>query len=214
MSFWSQFWPAVVAGIIATVAGVALGVPAALALDRRSQRRRREEEQRSLRRVLAVHLLALKSETERNLEALDNLLEEIDKHPIGLTFETTAWTGVPSTVAQLAPPDLTVIVAVVHHHLRGLNLLMEGALRVWTQAVDFQGPDGVSNRTKLMRQLFGAIGGNGKQVRPLLVALRDGVADGIKSENLEQELAEAVSADAGPTPSTKPATSTEASTDK
>ncbi len=148
--------------------GVIIGIPAGLALNRLIQRRHLKEEHKSQNQVALVHLRALKAETERNSSRLEALLREIDERPIGVLFETGVWNAIPAHIVNLIPASIASAVPIGYYWLNKINTLQETALRIWAQTFDLAGPDGVSNKDKLLQKLFECIEGDCRETTKYL----------------------------------------------
>lgn len=171
MSFWGEFWPALAAGVIGTLLGAGLGIPAGLALDRVLHNWRTRTEQRQQKQIVQIHLSALKEETTRNRSRLESLLRDIKKLPIGVMFEAGAWGAIPAHLAHIAPPSVSSTVTVLYYWLNKVNGLQAVALNIWGQAFDIAGPDEVGNKTKLLRTLFQTVEGDTQEATRALEAL-------------------------------------------
>ena len=69
MGFWDQFFP----GFLATLVGVALGIPTGLSIERRSHRQAARREQQDAEARLKNALAIVRESIERNHEALEKL---------------------------------------------------------------------------------------------------------------------------------------------
>jgi uncharacterized protein YacL (UPF0231 family) len=139
---WTLFFP----GLVATVIGVALGIPLGLWVNRQaSEFQRRQEEKRASQRKLAV-LEALQEEVRHNLELLNQLEGEIKSNQVPFyTLDTDTWGFLGGELAQIVSPE-TVLTRTSRlyfefdHMKRKMDALFElfanplmGASSVWKQ---------------------------------------------------------------------------------
>lgn len=114
MDFWDSFWPGLWSNGIATLIGVAVGVPIALRIDRNRRASGSRADQAAdaerLRRVIE----ALRSAIDGNSAVLDGLADSVrrKKVPLDVSFNVAVWEAVrPDVVRLIDDPDLQVRLA-------------------------------------------------------------------------------------------------------
>lgn len=99
---WTLFFP----GLVATLIGVALGIPLGLWVNRQaSQFQRRQEEKQATQRKLAV-LKALQEEVGHNLALLNQLEGELKSNQVPFySLDTDRWGFLGGELAQIVSPE-------------------------------------------------------------------------------------------------------------